>query len=63
MNVAARLCDHCTAAKETLLISADLLRAAALPPGFSLGTGASIALRGRQAPVDAHALRRPAPRC
>jgi class 3 adenylate cyclase len=60
MNVAARLCDHCKMAKEPLLISADLLRAVAVPPGFSLGTGASIALRGRQVPVAAHAVRRSA---
>jgi class 3 adenylate cyclase len=58
MNVAARLCDHCTTAREALLVSADLLRAAAVPPGFDVGTGASIALRGRQAPVAAHAVRR-----
>jgi adenylate cyclase len=63
MNVAARLCDHCTAAKEALLVSADLLRAAVLPPGLRVGTGASIALRGRQAPVDAHAVRRAALAC
>jgi class 3 adenylate cyclase len=58
MNVAARLCDHCKTADEALLVSADLLRAAAAPPGLCIGTGANIALRGRQAPVDAHAVRR-----
>jgi class 3 adenylate cyclase len=63
MNVAARLCDHCKTAKEALLVSADLLRIAAPPPEFNVGTGASIALRGRQAPVDAHAVRRTAPPC
>jgi type I site-specific restriction endonuclease len=64
MNVAARLCDHCKIAREALLVSADLLRAAAVPPGFNVGTGASIALRGRQAPIAAHAVRRhPAVAC
>lgn len=60
MNVAARLCDHCKAAEETLLVSADLLRTAAVPPGLAVGTGANITLRGRQTPVEAHAVRRSA---
>jgi class 3 adenylate cyclase len=58
MNVAARLCDHCKAADEALLVSADLLRAAAVPPVFAVGTRANVMLRGRQAPVDTHAVRR-----
>jgi adenylate cyclase len=58
MNVAARLCDHCKAAEEALLVSGDLLRAAAVPPELAVGTRASIMLRGRQAPVEAHAVRR-----
>jgi class 3 adenylate cyclase len=58
MNVAARLCDHCKAAEEGLLVSADLLREAAVPPGLAVGTRARIALRGRQAPVETHAVRR-----
>ena len=33
MNVAARLCEHCKAAGETLVASADLLRSAAVPHG------------------------------
>jgi class 3 adenylate cyclase len=60
MNVTARLCDHCKTVEETLLVSADLLHAAACPPGFSVGGEAGIALRGRVAPVKAHALRRAA---
>lgn len=58
MNVAARLCDHCKVAEESLLVSADLLRETAVPPGLAVGTRASIALRGRQAPVETHAVRR-----
>jgi class 3 adenylate cyclase len=58
MNVAARLCDHCKAAEEALLVSADLLHAASVPPGLAVGIGTNIALRGRQMPVQAHAMRR-----
>jgi adenylate cyclase len=58
MNVAARLCDHCKAADDALLISADLLRCATVPPGLDVGSGASVALRGRQAAVEIHAVRR-----
>ena len=61
MNVAARLCEHCKAADEALLVSADLLRAAAVPPGLAAGARASIVLRGRQEPVETHAVRRSAP--
>src|SRR5215469_379888 len=60
MNVAARLCDHCKAAEQTLLVSADLLRTASVPPGLAIETGTSITLRGRQSPVEAHAVRRSA---
>ena len=57
MNVAARLCDHCKTADDALLISAELLRSVAVPPGLAVGTGASVALRGRQAAVEIHAVR------
>ncbi len=53
MNVAGRLCDHCKAAGEALIASADMLRGAALPHGLSLGPPASLILRGRQTPVEA----------
>ena len=58
MNVAARLCDHCKVAYEALLISADLLRCTTVPTGLVVGTGASVALRGRQAAVEIHGVRR-----
>jgi adenylate cyclase len=61
MNVAARLCDECKSADETLLVSADLLRNATVPPGLAVGSRASITLRGRQAPVETHAVHRGAP--
>jgi len=58
MNVAARLCDHCKSAEEVLLVSADLLRAAAVPSWLHVGTPADIVLRGREALVETHAVRR-----
>jgi class 3 adenylate cyclase len=56
MNVAARLCEHCKVAGETLLASADMLRNAAVPQSLSLGRHASLMLRGRRTPVEAHAV-------
>jgi class 3 adenylate cyclase len=56
MNVAARLCEHCKVAAETLVASADMLRGAAVPQGLSVGRQASLMLRGRRTPVEAHAV-------
>jgi class 3 adenylate cyclase len=61
MNVAARLCEHCKAAGETLVASADLLRSTAVPHGLGLGRHASLMLRGRRTPVEAHAVHRHEP--
>jgi class 3 adenylate cyclase len=61
MNVAARLCEHCKAAGETLVASADLLRSAAVPQGLGVGRQANLMLRGRQTPVEAHAVHRHEP--
>ena len=61
MNVAARLCEHCKAAGETLVASADLLRSAAVPAGLGVGRHASLMLRGRRTPVEAHAVHRNEP--
>jgi class 3 adenylate cyclase len=61
MNVAARLCEHCKAAGETLVASADLLRCAAVPHGLGVGRHASLLLRGRRTPVEAHAVHRHQP--
>jgi adenylate cyclase len=58
MNVAARLCEHAKIAGEGLLVSAELLHGAAIPRGSSIGSPASIALRGRQTPVEAYAVHR-----
>ena len=61
MNVAARLCEHCKAAAEALVASADMLRSVAVPHGLSAGRHASLMLRGRRTPVEAHAVHRTAP--
>ena len=61
MNVAARLCEHSKTAGEALVASAEMLNAAAIPPGLIVGSPANIRLRGRQTPVEAHAVRRNRP--
>jgi adenylate cyclase len=61
MNVAARLCEHCKAVGEALVASAETLRSAAVPHGLSVGRYTSLMLRGRQSPVEAHALHRTEP--
>jgi adenylate cyclase len=58
MNVAARLCDHCKTAEEALLVSVDLLCAAAVLSWLRVGTPADIVLRGREAPIETHSVRR-----
>jgi len=58
MNVAARLCEQCKATGEALVASAELLRNTAVPSAFTLGGRATITLRGRQAPVEVHAIER-----
>jgi len=61
MNVAARLCEHSKTAGEALVASAEMLSGAAIPPGLIVGSPANIRLRGRQTPVEAHAVRRNRP--
>jgi class 3 adenylate cyclase len=61
MNVAARLCEHCKAAGDALVASADMLRSAAVPHGLRVGRHASLMLRGRRTPVEAHAVHRHEP--
>lgn len=58
MNVAARLCEHCKVTGEALVASAELLRNTAVPPAFSIGSRATITLRGRQTPVEVHPIER-----
>src|SRR5205807_10345744 len=58
MNVAARLCEQCKTTGEALVASAELLRNTAVPSAFTLGGRLTITLRGRQAPVEVHAIER-----
>jgi class 3 adenylate cyclase len=61
MNVAARLCEHCKAAGDSLIASADMLRSAAIPHGVKVGRLTSLMLRGRRTPLEAHAVHHPDP--
>lgn len=56
MNVAARLCEHCKAVNQRLVISGNLLQQLAIPADLGLGDGESIALRGRRERVETHAI-------
>jgi class 3 adenylate cyclase len=56
MNVAARLCDYCKAIDQRLVASADLLNRVAMPADLRLGVCRRVALRGRQEPIEAHAI-------
>ncbi len=56
MNVAARLCEYGKTAGEHLVVSGDLLRSLAVPPDLRIGEGKSIALRGRQEPIEVHVI-------
>ena len=53
MNVAARLCEYCKAINARLVASGDLMRLVALPDGFALGEMKTIAVRGRDEPIEA----------
>lgn len=58
MNVAARLREHCKAAGELLIVSAELMHCVRVPPGLKIGSGGKIPLRGRRIPIEAHSVRR-----
>ena len=53
MNVAARLCEHCKAVDQQLVVSGDLLHLMMIP-GDLVGEGKSIAVRGRREQVAVH---------
>ncbi|HEY3912561.1 MAG TPA: adenylate/guanylate cyclase domain-containing protein [Stellaceae bacterium] len=57
MNVAARLCERCKVADQRLVVSGDLLRRVTIPAELRVGVGESIALRGRQEPIEVNAIR------
>jgi adenylate cyclase len=56
MNVTARLCEYCRHASQHLVVSADLLSRLTIPPDLVFGKGDTIALRGRQEPIEVHAI-------
>jgi adenylate cyclase len=60
MNVGARLCEYCKAVNQRLVVSADLLHQVTIPVDLEVGDGESVALRGRQERVKAHAILQPA---
>ena len=56
MNVAARVCDYCKTVDQSLVISGDLLRQMVIPADLRVDNAKSIALRGRQQRIEAHAI-------
>lgn len=54
MNVAARVCDYCKVSGCNLVVSGDLLSQLTPPKTVQISAGQSIALRGRQQPLEAH---------
>ena len=55
MNVGARLCEHCKAVDQQLVVSGDLLRLMTIPADL-VDEGKRIAVRGRQEHVAAHVI-------
>jgi class 3 adenylate cyclase len=60
MNVAARLCEYCKVVNHRLVISGDLLHQMTIPGDLRVDGGVSVALRGRQERIEAHAIELPA---
>ena len=58
MNVGARLCDYCKSIDAGLVASGDLMRRAAVPDGVTVAEPICVAVRGREAPVEAHVVAR-----
>jgi class 3 adenylate cyclase len=56
MNVAARLCEYAKLAKHRLVVSGESRNRVTMPAGLEVGERESIALRGRQQPIDTHAV-------
>jgi class 3 adenylate cyclase len=54
MNVAARVCDYCKVSGCNLVVSGDLLSQLTPPNAVQISAGQSVALRGRQQPLEVH---------
>ena len=52
LNVTARLCEYCKQVSQHLVVSADLLSRLTIPPDLVVGTGETIALRGRREAIE-----------
>ncbi len=58
MNVGARLCDYCKSVNARLVVSGDLVRMTKVPDGLRVDQAITVAVRGREAPVEAHVVDR-----
>jgi hypothetical protein len=58
MNVGARLCDYCKSVNARLVVSGDLVRMTKVPDGLRDDEAITVAVRGREAPVEAHVVDR-----
>ena len=58
MNVGARLCEYCKTVNRRLVVSGDLLRLVSVADEWEIGEAKSVAMRGREEPVDAHFVER-----
>ena len=54
MNVSARLCEYCKACGCNLIVSGDVLSRVTIPQNLQVSVGQSIALRGRNSPLEIH---------
>jgi len=54
MNVAARVCEYCKVSGCNWLVSGAVLRRVTLPGKLEISAGESIALRGREQPLEIH---------
>lgn len=58
LNVAARLLDAAKSTGRDVLVTADLLKSVALPPDLRAEPLPTLAIRGRNAPLEIFALER-----
>jgi class 3 adenylate cyclase len=63
MNVSARLCEYCKACDSNLIISGEVLKCVMVPQDLQVSVGQSIALRGRDRPLEVHEVHQIAGAC
>ncbi len=54
MNVTARLCEYCKAIDQRLVVSGGALGLMKVLPDTRIGAGATVKVRGREKPIEAH---------